>query len=143
MGLESVMSDKRQFQRIKLNVNGTLSHGDKSVPVIIEDISLQGLRLRAPETELNTLPFDSHEPYLIQFLAHDDHPLIEMYIEQLYRHADSRLPTIAMGCKVHHIDLESLADLRRLLLLNSGDAQFDEHDLDAFIDAVYSNASSA
>ena len=137
------MSDKRQFQRIKLNVNGTLSHSDASVPVIIEDISLQGLRLRASEAELNTLPFDSHEPYLIQFLAHDNHPLIEMYIEQLYRHADTRQPTIAMGCKVHHIDVQSLADLRRLLALNSGDTQFSEHDLDALIETVYSNASKA
>ncbi|WP_018982969.1 PilZ domain-containing protein [Salinimonas chungwhensis] len=137
------MSDQRQYQRISLNVNGTLSHSGSAAPVVIEDISLQGLRLRANEAELGALPFDSHEPYHVEFLAHENHPLIEMFVEQLYRHADTREPTIAMGCKVHHIDVESLAALRRLLELNSGDSQFTEHDLDHLIESIYSRASSA
>ena len=41
------------------------------------------------------------------------------------------------------MDVDSVSALRRLITLNSEDAHIDEKDLNALIDAVYSNASSA
>ncbi|AXR07194.1 PilZ domain-containing protein [Salinimonas sediminis] len=137
------MSDKRHFQRVVLNIPGTLSHGDTSIAVTVEDVSLQGLRLIADEHALASLPFDSHDPYHIRFLDDTGPARIEAWLEQLYRHTDQRRPTVAMGCKVDHIAVESLAALRQLIELNSGDAQLSQQDLDALTDAIYDNASSA
>ena len=50
------MTDKRQFQRVSLNVNGTLAHNDISIDVVVSDVSLQGIKLQATETALSHLP---------------------------------------------------------------------------------------
>ena len=61
------MTDKRQFQRVTLNVRGTLAHNDMVIDVVVSDVSLQGIKLFASETALTHLPFDSHEPYTAMF----------------------------------------------------------------------------
>lgn len=137
------MSDKRHVHRVPLNIQGQLGHGETYVPVMIEDISFKGLRLCVEEAEIDALPFDSHQPYHIILLTDAQQPLLEAWLEQLYRQTDSRKPTISIGCKVHHIELESLAALRRLIELNSGDSEMTTQDLDAMLDAVYDTASSA
>ena len=75
------MTDKRQFQRISLKDEGNLRHQHITVPVVIEDVSLQGIRLSATESALLELPFDSHEPYEISFKANDDSPTIVIQLE--------------------------------------------------------------
>lgn len=137
------MSDKRKFSRVPLRVHGTLSHGDKQVDVIITDVSLQGIKLSANEQHLNALPFDSHDAYVAEFKVNEDSPPIVMYIEQLYRQTDSREDMINLGCKVSTMSVESISALRRLIVLNSNDADLNDKELNALIDAVYSNASSA
>lgn len=137
------MTDKRQFQRIPLKVEGKLRHQSITVPVMIEDVSLKGIRLSATESALLELPFDSHDPYEISFKANEDSPAIVIQLAQLYRQSDTRHPHTFMGCKVEFIELDSLSALRRLIVLNSRDQSLSEHDLEALIDAVYSNASSA
>lgn len=137
------MSDKRLFTRVALNVPGTLSHSGRHVDIIVSDVSLHGIKLRAEEALLGTLPFDSHEPYTVTFQANDDSPLITLHIEQLYRHTDSRAERVSLGCKVDKMDIESVSALRRLITLNSADTGIEEKELNALIDAVYSNASSA
>lgn len=137
------MSDKRQFQRVKLNIEGVLTHQTTSIPVTVKDVSLRGVRLSADEHLLAHLPFDSHEPYLAQFRPNDDSPVVTLYIEQLYRQSDARYSDTLLGCKLDHGDIDSMVALRRIIELNSNDAELSEKDLDALIDAIYSNASSA
>lgn len=137
------MSDKRQFQRVTLNVAGTLSHNTIAIPVTISDVSLQGVRLSANEDDLERLPFDSHDPYTAQFQTNEDSPLISLEIEQLYRKSDVSADIVYLGCKVSQMDVESISALRRLILLNSDSAALDDSDLNALIDAVYSRASNA
>lgn len=137
------MSDKRQFTRIPLLVDGQLSHNNSTIDVVICDISLQGVRLSANEDSLSRLPFDSHDPYTATFRANEDSPLITLHIEQLYRQNTGRTPTVLLGCKVARMDVESISALRRLILLNSQDAELESKELNALIDAVYSSASSA
>lgn len=134
------MTDKRQFQRVSLDVNGTLTHNDTSIDVIVSDVSLQGIKLQATETALLNLPFDSHEPYVATFQANEDSPVITLYISQLYRHADSRKERVSLGCKVERMDVESISALRRLITLNSEDASIEEKDLNALVNAVYQEA---
>ncbi|MBT3136979.1 PilZ domain-containing protein [Alteromonas sp. ALT199] len=131
------MTDKRQFQRVSLNVNGTLAHNDISIDVVVSDVSLQGIKLQATETALSNLPFDSHEPYVATFQANDDSPVITLSISQLYRHADSRQELVSLGCKVERMDVDSISALRRLITLNSDDASIEEKDLNALVNAVY------
>lgn len=131
------MTDKRQFQRVPLNVNGTLAHNDISIDVVVSDVSLQGIRLQATETALSNLPFDSHEPYVATFQANEDSPVITLSISQLYRHADSRQELVSLGCKVERMDVDSISALRRLITLNSDDASIEEKDLNALVNAVY------
>ncbi|AJP44464.1 hypothetical protein EP12_13210 [Alteromonas australica] len=137
------MVDKRRFTRIELNVPGTLSHEDSQIAVSISDVSLTGIRILAPESALSHLPFDSHIPYTAKFQANEDSPIITLHIEQLYRQNDGRKDSVSLGCKVAKMDVDSVSALRRLITLNSEDAHIDEKDLNALIDAVYSNASSA
>lgn len=134
------MTDKRQFQRVSLDVNGTLTHNDTSIDVIVSDVSLQGIKLQATETALLNLPFDSHDPYVATFQANEDSPVITIYISQLYRHADSRKERVSLGCKVERMDVESISALRRLITLNSEDVSIEEKDLNALVNAVYQEA---
>ena len=134
------MTDKRQFQRVSLDVNGTLTHNDTSIDVIVSDVSLQGIKLQATETALLNLPFDSHDPYVATFQANEDSPVITLYISQLYRHADSRKERVSLGCRVERMDVESISALRRLITLNSEDASIEEKDLNALVNAVYQEA---
>ncbi|WP_334037890.1 PilZ domain-containing protein [Alteromonas macleodii] len=131
------MTDKRQFQRVSLNVNGTLAHNDVSIDVVVSDVSLQGIKLQATETALSHLPFDSHDPYTATFQANEDSPVITLSISQLYRHADSRKERVSLGCKVERMDVDSISALRRLITLNSDDASIEEKDLNALANAVY------
>ena len=131
------MTDKRQFQRVSLNVNGKLAHNDNSIDVVVGDVSLQGIKLQATETALSNLPFDSHEPYVATFQANEDSPVITLSISQLYRHADSRQELVSLGCKVERMDVESISALRRLITLNSDDASIEDKDLNALVNAVY------
>ena len=103
------MTDKRQFQRVSLNVNGTLAHNDVSIDVVVSDVSLQGIKLQATETALSHLPFDSHDPYTATFQANEDSTVITLSISQLYRHADSRKERVSLGCKVERMDVDSLS----------------------------------
>lgn len=135
--------DKRQFQRVDLKVPGELSLHSNSIPVTVEDVSLQGLRLSAAEAMLDMLPFDSHDPYTVVFKANPDSPLITLHLQQLYRQNPVKRELIYIGCKVDHIDVECLAELRSLINLNSGDDKLSEKDMDALISAVYDSASSA
>ncbi|QJR82106.1 PilZ domain-containing protein [Alteromonas pelagimontana] len=137
------MTDKRMFQRVAIGVAGKLSHQQASINVTVVDLSLQGLRISADEKALETLPFDSHDPYTITFQANGDSPEIVAHLQQLYRQTDTRRSDIIMGCKVDHIDVESLAALRRLIQLNSRHEDVSEKDLNAFIEAIYGKASSA
>lgn len=137
------MSDKRQFTRVPLDVEGQLAHNNIAINVTICDVSLQGVRLIANEDDLSILPFDSHEPYSAMFRANEDSPLITLHIEQLYRQNDSRKDTVSLGCKVASMDVDSISALRRLIVLNCQNADLEEKELNALIDAVYSNASSA
>ena len=131
------MTDKRQFQRVLLNVNGTLAHNDISIDVVVSDVSLQGIKLQATELALSNLPFDSHEPYVATFQANEDSPIITLSISQLYRHADSRQELVSLGCKVERMDVDSISALRRLITLNSDDASIEEKYLNALVNAVY------
>lgn len=135
--------DKRQFQRVDLNVSGELSHRGICIPIVIKDVSLQGLRLCAADQNLDILPFDSHAPYTVKFKTNEDSPQIVLYLQQLYRQTRTGSANVDIGCKLDHIDVESLAGLRRLIAVNSDDNAIAEKDLNALIDAIYGNASSA
>lgn len=137
------MTDKRQFHRVKLGIEGELTHQAVTVPVTVADVSLQGIRLSASEAALQALPFDSHIPYIARFQANQDSPVITLEIEQLYRQTDTRNPNVFLGCRVSRGDIESVVVLRRLIELNSKDMDLSEADLDALTDAIYSKASSA
>lgn len=134
------MSDKRHFHRIKLDIPGTLAHQDRQIPVMVKDVSLQGIRLAASESELQHLPFDSHIPYRACFTLNEDSPLITLNIEQLYRQTDSRNDVVLLGCKLSHSDIDTIAALRRVIELNAEDESYDEKEINALVDALFDNA---
>ncbi|MCW8093001.1 PilZ domain-containing protein [Alteromonas sp. ASW11-130] len=135
------MTDKRQFQRIPMGVPGRLSHQQVSIPVEVVDISLQGLRIRVNESTVEALPFDSHEPYIIEFQPNADSPAITVHLQQLYRFNHPRIEDTLIGCKVDHIDVEDLAALRRLIQLNCGNEKLSEHDLNALIEGIVAKSA--
>ncbi|AEV65051.1 PilZ domain-containing protein [Pseudomonas ogarae] len=116
------MSERRRFVRVDFHARTELSQGPFIWPVELLDLSLKGLLIKKPEPWLGDikLPFmaDIHlspdaEIKMEVRLAHDDHG------------------HLGFVCK--HIDLDSIAHLRRLVELNVGDHDELERELAALI----------
>lgn len=116
------MSDRRRFVRIEFHARTELSQPPHKWPVELLDLSLKGLLIEKPEPWLGnpekTFTADIHLSNEVELkmevrLAHDDHG--------------------HLGFVCEHIDLDSIAHLRRLVELNLADHDELERELAALI----------
>ena len=140
-------AERRLFHRVAIHNKGVLRHGEHSADIEVVDISLQGLRVLAPQHELDFIPLISRDPFIVEFSADQCSPLITAVIEQNYRNeiddVSAKVGGVEIGCKIRHIDVESLANLRRQLALNSDRSDLTEQDLTHFIDRILSSSISS
>lgn len=114
-------NERRNFHRVIFDAPITLTQGDQQWQAQLIDISLKGALVSQPdgfpaqsgvETQIDIQFNDVEQPVTMQTaVAHveDEH----------------------IGLNCHHIDMESITFLRRLLELNLGDDKLLERDLQA------------
>lgn len=113
-------SERRRFQRIEFDAATELVQGDRRWPVELHDLSLKGLLVRRPEG----WDADAEQPFEAWVRLADD---AEVRMEVAMTHEEGDL----IGFVCQHIDLDSIAHLRRLVELNLGDEALLERELAA------------
>lgn len=113
-------SDRRRFQRIEFDAATELVQGDRRWPVELHDLSLKGLLVRRPEG----WDADAEQPFEARVRLADD---AEVRMEVAMTHEEGDL----IGFVCQHIDLDSIAHLRRLVELNLGGEALLERELAA------------
>ncbi|MDR6960251.1 hypothetical protein J2W43_004252 [Pseudomonas brassicacearum] len=116
------MSERRRFVRIEFHAKTELTQGPFTWPVKLLDLSLKGLLIEKPQPWLGnaekTFMADIHLSNEVEVkmdvrLTHDDHG--------------------HLGFVCEHIDLDSIAHLRRLVELNLADHDELEREFAALI----------
>lgn len=139
------MNNKRSITRIALAVDCFLIQQDLKWKAKVMDISLKGMRIKAPATVLaiikNTQPITIRIPLgkidgelrSIEASAR----LAHMTQDEIEDEGDTLVaPSVILGCELNQFDVQSLSELRRLVLLNSGNDEQDKAQLDAFIMSI-------
>jgi len=116
------MSDRRRFVRIEFHARTELSQGPYIWPVKLLDLSLKGLLIEKPEPWLG----DPEAPFEADIHLSND---VEVKMEVRLMHDDHG----HLGFVCEHIDLDSIAHLRRLVELNLADHDELERELAALI----------
>lgn len=104
--------ERRHYQRIPFIADVLLQHQNQQSSCGLEDISLKGMLIKAPE---NIKP-ETDEIYAIELV------LGEGAVISMQANISHTTPT-HWGMQWSNIDLEGLTHLRRLLELNMDDAQ--------------------
>ena len=117
-----MMNDRRRFVRIEFHARTELRQGQYIWPVKLLDLSLKGLLIEKPEPWLG----DPEEPFEADIHLGKD---VEVKMEVRLAHDDQG----HLGFVCEHIDLDSIAHLRRLVELNLADHDELERELAALI----------
>ncbi len=124
--------EKRHFQRIAINLPGDLVINGETVTAQVQDLSIQGMRVRLPAT---TPPLN--QPVTLTFKANAESPVITVKgtITHVNSVTDDASYALA-GLRLTHISVEDMSQLRRLLLLNSGQQDLDSDELSVLLKQI-------
>lgn len=114
--------DRRRFQRIPVERSATLTGAGGRRPVVVEDLSLRGVRLRLP-------PGEVLQPAVGYRLTLALAPEVRIEMQLALAHQEG----FYAGLHCRQIDLDSIAHLRRLVELNLGDPQLLERELEELV----------
>lgn len=106
------MAERRRFSRIIYQVPATITQGQRTVSASIQDLSLQGLLLKAQGADAQ---LSLEETAIIQFSLPDSDVSIELAANLISVEGD------VIRAQIDHIDIESIGHLKRLVELNVGD----------------------
>jgi hypothetical protein len=120
--MSEASSERRRFHRIAFDATTRLIQGERSWPVRLLDLSLKGLLVERPER----WDADLAQPFEARVQLADDAEL-RMEVEVAHQAGDQ------LGLYCHHIDVESISHLRRLVELNLGDEALLERELAALL----------
>ncbi|MBE7376161.1 PilZ domain-containing protein [Pseudomonas lopnurensis] len=118
--MSNTPSERRRFQRIEFDAATELFQGERRWPVELNDLSLKGLLVRRPAQ----WDADATQPFEARVRLADD---AEVRMAVAMAHEAGEL----IGFVCRHIDLDSIAHLRRLVELNLGDEQLLDRELAA------------
>jgi len=110
---EMSMSERRRFARILYLTMAELTQGERKWRTQLVDISLQGALLIRPDDWVS----NENKEYQLSFVLSGSDIEIKMQVE-LNHEASKKL-----GVYCHHIDIDSVSHLRRLIELNVGDSE--------------------
>lgn len=105
------MENRRQFTRIFFSLSATLTIDSVAYAVSILDISLNGALVRLATEKPNVHGKDCS----LAFNLSSEHDPIVMQATVVHE------KNLDIGIKCHHIDIESISHLKRLVELNLGD----------------------
>ena len=107
------MENRRNFTRVLFSIEAQLTVEDKTYPVSIHDISLNGALITEVKSEQS---LKSKLGSLSFFLSEND-PAVTMHITVVHEKDDET------GLQCNAIDIDSVTQLRRLIELNLGDSE--------------------
>ena len=107
------MKERRRFFRAGYLKPAQLQQGDQIWATTLLDLSLQGALLQRPE-HWNA---QASGLFMLTFTLDDSDIQISMEVEAT--HLDDK----RLGVYCHHIDIDSVSHLRRLIELNVGDSE--------------------
>ncbi|TYK64601.1 PilZ domain-containing protein [Colwellia echini] len=107
------MEDRRQFTRVLFSINAIVSIDEKTYPVSIHDISLNGALVTAINSKQSLLG----KLGTLQFLLSDQESEVIMNIAVVHEKENET------GLQCNAIDIDSVTHLRRLIELNLGDSE--------------------
>lgn len=113
------MENKRLFQRVLFSHDARLKAGDAEHTVQVLDLSLHGFLCTKP----NNVSFSIDQQVTLTLKLDDQH-IITM---------ESSIVHIAntnLGMACHHIDIDSISELKRLIQLNLADDELLHRDID-------------
>jgi len=116
------MSERRRFVRVEFDARTELIQGQHKWQVELLDLSLKGLLIKKPKAWRG----DIKRPFMADIHLSPD---AEIKMEVRLAHDDHG----HLGFVCEHIDLASIAHLRRLIELNLGDHDELERELAALI----------
>jgi hypothetical protein len=112
--------ERRRFHRILFDAQITASHGDRDYRTAVEDVSLNGALVKKPEDWSGAVGDE-----VTISIRLDEQTTIRMQTKVTH------METEHLGLRCHHIDMDSITHLRRLVELNLGDTDLLERDLEA------------
>ncbi|WAJ36888.1 PilZ domain-containing protein [Pseudomonas sp. GOM7] len=118
--MSDTANERRRFQRIAFDAPTVLAQGDRRWEVVLHDLSLKGLLVEEPAG----WDGDPEQGFEASLQLSDGTP-VKMQV------ALTRTQPGFLGFVCHHIDLESISHLRRLVELNLGDEELLERELAA------------
>ena len=113
------MIERRRFFRVIFSTPAKLSQGDCHWQTKLLDLSLQGALVEEPQE----WPTNAAGRFELSFALADSDIEIRMEVEPSYI-KESRL-----GLYCHHIDIDSVSHLKRLIELNVGNADMLKREL--------------
>lgn len=113
MTLHAIDTEKRQFSRVEFNAAVILDNGTKKWESKLLDISLKGALILTPEN----WQADNKDNYQLSIKL--DNSDIEIDMDVTLAHAEND----HLGFHCEHIDIDSIAALRRLVELNLGNEE--------------------
>lgn len=116
------LQEKRKFSRIHFDAPVTISHEQQQWQAKLVDISLKGMLTERP-ANWPQAAIDYH--VTVQLPGHE----INMEVETAHSEAD------AIGFRCVSIDLDSIANLKRMVELNLGDEVLLEREITTMIEA--------
>ncbi|WP_329604794.1 MULTISPECIES: PilZ domain-containing protein [Vibrio] len=116
--------ERRRFLRVIYQAPVTLKQGDLTFPAMVRDISLHGMLVHCEAPQ--SLSTDTVIEVSLQL------PDSDVEINLIANIVDLKANILRL--KVDHIDLESLAHLKRLVELNMGNDDMLHRDLDHLMD---------
>ena len=115
-------NEQRRFSRIPFQARVRLSGARGDAETDLLDLSLKGALVRRPEGWIPAI--GEHFRLQLQLDA-DQEAMIGMDVEVAHEEDDQ------IGFRCHHIDLDSITHLRRLIELNLGDPELLNRELAA------------
>jgi hypothetical protein len=112
--------ERRRFHRILFDAQTTAIHRGNDYRTAVEDVSLNGALVKRPEQWNGEVGDD-----LTITIQLDEQETITMQTTVAHVEAEH------LGLRCHHIDMDSITHLRRLVELNLGDSDLLERELDA------------
>ncbi|MGC9518883.1 MAG: PilZ domain-containing protein [Desulfuromonadaceae bacterium] len=119
------MEEKRRYERVHFVEDIEIIHGDKRYRGVITDISMKGVLIKLEEIP----PEVSSDAWLIRLPLSDE---VKIVVQARPSHIDYAQHTV--GFHFTEIDADSMAHLRRLLELNTGDAGEIERELERMVE---------
>jgi hypothetical protein len=129
-------SNKRQFTRIGINLAGQLTYNHKTWPVVINDVSIHGFSIRVDKAAVEQVD----TIFILTIKISDINPPITANVR--LKHVSTRMDApaeveVSAGMELVTISVESMAELRRLILLNSDRENQDQQDIIALLDTMF------